>query len=299
MSETENRLPPFTVAFDGGRTLACPTAPQPCEWIAVIADGAEIHHTRASALQANPGRELTRLAEALIPGLPETPGLPQPEEPKEVTWHECATTVSETANTMRFDAPPESIESVRICAPNGAVIGYWEDEFERDAAGTLAEILHVLTDNQRSDAPGEDRPIFTVALVNGRTLACPAYPEDCDWIAVDLEGERVHRSSAAAIARSPFGELTRLADALIPTRRHDPTLPQPADQEPADWRECAVATVDHGWTIRFDATPDEAERIRICSPSGHEIGYWVSTEFEEDPADCLGAAIGALAGGER
>jgi hypothetical protein len=89
--------PPFAVVFEGGRTLTCPAQPQLCTWVAIAVDGVEIHRLDADALQANPGAELTRLAEALIPGLPETPGLPQPEEHEEQEWHECAIAVAPTA----------------------------------------------------------------------------------------------------------------------------------------------------------------------------------------------------------
>lgn len=146
-------------------------------------------------------------------------------------------------------------------------------------------------------APAAPMPTFTVALANGRTLTCPAYPDECTWAAVLINGQEVHRTTDAALAANSSEELTRLADALIPGRPVNRRLPQPADENPADWRECAVATVDRGCTIRFDPDPDPVDRLRICDPAGEEIAYWSISEFQEDAADCLGAAIGALAGG--
>jgi hypothetical protein len=146
--------PPFAVVFEGGRTLTCPAQPQLRTWVAIAVDGVEIHRLDADALQANPGAELTRLAEALIPGLPETPGLPQPEEHEEQEWHECAIAVAANGNTIRFDAPPEAIESVRVCEPNGAVVGYWEEEFEADAADALRDVIDALIAGDWSRALG-------------------------------------------------------------------------------------------------------------------------------------------------
>jgi hypothetical protein len=146
--------PSFAVVFEGGQTLTCPAQPQPCAWVAIAVDGVEIHRLNADALQANPGVELTRLAEALIPGLPETPGLPRPEENEEQEWHECAIAVAANGNTIRFDAPPEAIESVRVCEPNGALVGYWEEEFDSDAVDALGDVIDALSAGDRSPAPG-------------------------------------------------------------------------------------------------------------------------------------------------
>ena len=144
----------------------------------------------------------------------------------------------------------------------------------------------------------DERPLqFSVVLENGRTLTCPTYPNDCTWTAVVLDGIEIHRTNADVLATGANAELTRLADALIPGRRENRELPQPADQDPGEWHECAVAEHDSGRTIRFDPAPDDVDRVRICAPDGEEIAYWSSTEFEEDAPDCLGAAIGALAGG--
>ncbi len=144
----------------------------------------------------------------------------------------------------------------------------------------------------------DERPLqFSVVLENGRTLTCPPYPNDCTWAAVVVDGVEIHRTNADALAADPPGELTRLADALIPGRPENPELPQPAGQDPSDCRECAVALAECPRTIRFDPSPDQVDRVRICAPDGEEIAYWSTSEFEEDAPDCLGAAIGALAGG--
>lgn len=149
-----------------------------------------------------------------------------------------------------------------------------------------------------SDLALEERPrSFSVALENGRTLTCPHYPEDCTWAAVLLDGREIHRTTAAALAADPGAELTRLADALIPSRLENPELPNLGGEGAHVWHECAVALADIPRTIRFDAAPSDVDSVRICAPDGEEIAYWSSAEFEEDAADCLGDAIGALAGG--
>jgi hypothetical protein len=147
-------------------------------------------------------------------------------------------------------------------------------------------------------SPEEPTRRFEVALANGRTLTCPAYPAACDWVAVSEGGVEIYRVSAGEVAADPCAQLTRLADALIPGRPENPTLPQPADQDTADWCECAVAAIDGGRTIRFAPAPEQTDSVRVCDTAGEELGYWVSTEFEQDASDCLGAAVGALAGGE-
>lgn len=150
----------------------------------------------------------------------------------------------------------------------------------------------------QSDAtPDESQPPFAVVFEDGRTLTCPAQPQLCTWVAIAVDGVEIHRTNADALAAAPNAELTRLADALIPGRRENRELRQPVDQDPSEWHECAVADYDSGRTIRFDPAPDEVDSVRICAPDGEEIAYWSSTEFEEDAPDCLGAAIGALAGG--
>lgn len=149
-----------------------------------------------------------------------------------------------------------------------------------------------------SDLALDERPLcFSVVLENARTLTCPHYPDDCTWAAVLVDGVEIHRTDAKALQANPAAELTQLADALIPGRRENRELPQPADQDPSEWHECAVADHDSGRTIRFDPAPDEVDSVRICAPDGEEIAYWSSSEFEEDAPDCLGSAIGALAGG--
>lgn len=143
----------------------------------------------------------------------------------------------------------------------------------------------------------KQRPVhFTVALVNDRTLTCPAYPDECAWAAVHLDGVEIHRITADALAAAPKDELTRLANALIPGRSENPDLPQ-GDRERGEWHECAVTVAESGRTIRFEPAPEQVERVRICERDGEEIAYWVDSEFEEDAVECLGAAIGALAGG--
>jgi hypothetical protein len=95
-------------------------------------------------------------------------------------------------------------------------------------------------------------------------------------------------------SRPPRKTNSRLADALIPGCPENPDLPQ---CQCGEWHECAVAVAESGRTIRFEAAPKQVERVRICERDGQEIAYWVDSEFGEDAVECLGAAIGALAGG--
>jgi hypothetical protein len=149
--------------------------------------------------------------------------------------------------------------------------------------------------NRAPEAPA----IYSVPLENGHTLSCPAYPADCTWASITLDVLEIYRTNAEAFRADAFAELTRLADALIPGRAENPDLPQPADQDPWDWEECAVAAPLSGRTIRFDLAPNPVDSLRVSDGDGEEVAYWSSTEFEEDPFEVLGAAIGALGSTEE
>lgn len=62
--------------------------------------------------------------------------------------------------------------------------------------------------------------------------------------------------------------------------------------------ECVI-TATQGRSIHMPAYPDECDYIRIVDRAGHEIAYWTSTEWEEAPAEVMGAIMGALNGGKR
>lgn len=60
--------------------------------------------------------------------------------------------------------------------------------------------------------------------------------------------------------------------------------------------EC-ILKVHTGFELRTAAYPDEVDYVRVCDPLGREIAYWSIDEFRDDPADVLGAMMGALARG--
>jgi len=138
---------------------------------------------------------------------------------------------------------------------------------------------------------------FEVDLSNGARLCCPFYPQDCEWLAVHRYGRETYRVTAAALAASPVGELTRMADALSDGRPANPDLPVTFyDGEPGNYGlESAVSAVATGRTLRFASAGREVDYLRVCGPTGEEVAYWVRDEFAEDAADVLGATVGCLA----
>lgn len=61
--------------------------------------------------------------------------------------------------------------------------------------------------------------------------------------------------------------------------------------------EC-ILKVHTGFELRIAAYPLEVDYVRVCDPLGREIAYWSIDEVKEDPADVLGALVGALARGQ-
>lgn len=61
--------------------------------------------------------------------------------------------------------------------------------------------------------------------------------------------------------------------------------------------ECVVR-VHSGFFLKVAAYPDEVDYLRVCDPLGREIAYWSIDEVKEDPADVLGAVVGALVRGQ-
>lgn len=57
--------------------------------------------------------------------------------------------------------------------------------------------------------------------------------------------------------------------------------------------ECVVHTVS-GFSLASAAYPDEVDYLRILSPTGEELAYWTVEEIVQDPAEVLGAIMGAL-----
>ena len=55
--------------------------------------------------------------------------------------------------------------------------------------------------------------------------------------------------------------------------------------------------VHTGFELRYSASEDVVDYVRVCDPLGREIAYWNSDEWEEDPQVVMGAIIGALVRG--
>jgi hypothetical protein len=135
---------------------------------------------------------------------------------------------------------------------------------------------------------------FEVALSNGLSVRCPAYPHDCDWLSVHEPGLETYRTTSATIEANPDVMLTRLADALCPGRLPQEGLPaSPVGGETLDYgSESAITAADSGRTLRFASAPGSVDYLRVCDPDGREIAYWVSDEFAENETSAL---LGALA----
>jgi len=134
----------FSVELDGGRALTCPPYPHPCEWAAVLVDGAEIHRTAAAIVGAAPVKELTRLTDALSPGRAAAADLPRPEGTNDY-GKECAVRAPTSGNTLRFAAAPAEVDYLRVCDRAGAEIAYWIcDEFAEDASDVLGAVIGCL-----------------------------------------------------------------------------------------------------------------------------------------------------------
>lgn len=60
-----------------------------------------------------------------------------------------------------------------------------------------------------------------------------------------------------------------------------------------------VALVAHtGFQLRYSATDEECDYVRVCDPLGRELMYWNQDEWRDDPAVVMGAILGALVRGE-
>lgn len=67
---------------------------------------------------------------------------------------------------------------------------------------------------------------------------------------------------------------------------------------PVKNEECRV-TLQGGGAIICDVFPHDVSFIRVDGPNGEELGYWTIDEIQEDPAEVLGAILGAAAGAVR
>lgn len=73
-------------------------------------------------------------------------------------------------------------------------------------------------------------------------------------------------------------------------------LTTPVDHEYGD--EC-VLTLTNGYQVRTDTyehAPQGATYVRVLDPDGKMVGYWVYTEWAEDPMLVMGAIFGAAKG---
>ena len=61
--------------------------------------------------------------------------------------------------------------------------------------------------------------------------------------------------------------------------------------------EAIVINKENGNQLRTQPYPAEVDYVRVCNSEGEEIAYWTMDEVIEDPADVLGAMMGALIGG--
>jgi hypothetical protein len=63
--------------------------------------------------------------------------------------------------------------------------------------------------------------------------------------------------------------------------------------------EDEIAILAHsGFYLKCPAFPQDCDYVRITDPLGREIGYWVSDEWRESPAEVMGAILGALVRGD-
>lgn len=47
-------------------------------------------------------------------------------------------------------------------------------------------------------------------------------------------------------------------------------------------------------SVRVPAAPQKCNYVRIVGADGFELIYWDSKEWEDDPAGCIGAVMGAI-----
>lgn len=58
--------------------------------------------------------------------------------------------------------------------------------------------------------------------------------------------------------------------------------------------ECVVK-LRNGKELRTPAYPEECDYVRFVQ-DGYELVYWSQTEWQEQPAEVMGAIVGAIAG---
>lgn len=65
----------------------------------------------------------------------------------------------------------------------------------------------------------------------------------------------------------------------------------------ADYGAECVVPLSNGRAIHTPAFPDDCDYVRIVQ-AGHELGYWTSDEWRDDPACAMGAIMGCARAGD-
>lgn len=65
-----------------------------------------------------------------------------------------------------------------------------------------------------------------------------------------------------------------------------------------EWPNESSVALPGGWELRCPAYPEECSYVRILNRDGREVGYWNEDEWRLDPAEVMGAIVGAMKGGE-
>ena len=71
-----------------------------------------------------------------------------------------------------------------------------------------------------------------------------------------------------------------------------------AENAPSDYdNECVIISLG-GRKLKSPSYPEECSYIRVTDRADHEIAYWTSNEWAEDPEIVMGAILGALKGND-
>lgn len=81
-------------------------------------------------------------------------------------------------------------------------------------------------------------------------------------------------------------------DKLLP---HE--LAHARDSAGAEYDDESVLVAPTGFALHTPAYPGPCDYLRVVDPAGRETAYWTMDEVAEDPADVLGAMMGALVRG--
>ena len=173
--------------------------------------------------------------------------------------------------SMRTAAYPADASYVRVCAPDGVEIAYFDEvEFANDPANTLGALFaHVargpLTMGIRLkgvvDAPVSDEP--TKEPMQAFLVASGEPADNPHGL---LGGEIVHRDAVAQNGDDQY----------------DP--------------ETIVVSRTTRFQLRIPIHED-VDYVRVCDPDGRETAYWTRDEFAESPSEVISAMFGAVVRG--